>query len=274
MKKIVLAFVFLSVFSVSYADIVYYKDGTKSEGKILKENKDSVVIRETMEGGVISDTEAPRSLVLRVEKGVKGKSSDLDAELFAEETKKGIVEVSKDDFIEKMRVVNSLKLIDMAVKSTEISDDLLLDPDESVKSAARAKKKELLEKEGVDFTAMEMTSEGRLRKKSNIKPLYEVANRRENNTVAAPDMQRIEVSIVVNDYENIEKLKALFNKVLIEELQKDNRLDALWVIAYREESGAKGMPFAYGIWAPSGGFDDYKNTKDKARYQWDYRIFN
>jgi hypothetical protein len=163
----------------------------------------------------------------------------------------------------------------MAVKSSEITDDLLTDPDESVKSAALAKKKELFEKEGIDFTDFEMTGKGRLRKKSNINSLYKVVNRRVNNTEIAPDMQRIEVSIAVDEYINMEKLKAFFNRVLVDELKRDNKLDALWVIAYRQDDSATmSMPFAYGIWAPPGGFDDYKNIKDKSRYQWDYRFFD
>jgi len=85
-------------------------------------------------------------------------------------------------------------------------------------------------------------------------------------------MQREEVSIVVNDDVTIEKLKVLFNQALVDELKKDNRIDALWIVAYREETGTDGLPFAYGIWAPPGGFDDYKNIKDKSRYQWDYRL--
>lgn len=85
-------------------------------------------------------------------------------------------------------------------------------------------------------------------------------------------MERIESSIVVPAAADNEELELIFSDLLEKELAANKKLDALWVIVYVEGEYPVGLPKAYGIWSPPGGWYDWKNTSDKSQHKWEYRF--
>jgi len=85
-------------------------------------------------------------------------------------------------------------------------------------------------------------------------------------------MNRIESSIVVPAAADNEELKLIFSDLLEKEFSANKKLDALWVVVYVEGEYPDGLPKAYGIWSPPGGWYDWKNTSDKSQYKWEYRF--
>ncbi|MCX5710908.1 MAG: hypothetical protein NT060_02925, partial [Candidatus Omnitrophica bacterium] len=66
MKRLFLILCAIMLAVPAYADIVFYKDGTKSVGRIIKENKRVVIIREIDESGTSCETEAPQSEIVKI----------------------------------------------------------------------------------------------------------------------------------------------------------------------------------------------------------------
>jgi len=101
---------------------------------------------------------------------------------------------------------------------------------------------------------------------------YRTVTRDVRNLPEPAKMSRIESSIVVPVAADNEQLELIFADLLEKELAANKKLDALWVIVYVEEQYPNGLPKAYGIWSPPGGWYDWKNTSDKSQYKWEYRF--
>jgi len=101
---------------------------------------------------------------------------------------------------------------------------------------------------------------------------YKTVGHDAKNLAEPRKMDRIESSIVVPVAADNEELELIFSDLLEKELAANKKLDALWVIAYAEGEYPGGLPKAYGIWSPPGGWYDWHNTSDKSQYKWEYRF--
>jgi len=108
------------------------------------------------------------------------------------------------------------------------------------------------------------------KKKATFK--YKTVGHDAKNLAEPRKMERVESYIAVPAAADNEELELIFSDLLEKELAANKKLDALWVVAYVEGEYPGGLPKAYGIWSPPGGWYDWKNTSDKSQYKWEYRF--
>ncbi|MBU1726109.1 MAG: hypothetical protein KJ880_00545 [Candidatus Omnitrophica bacterium] len=197
---------------------------------------------------------------------------------------------------ENKRVEGLLRLIDKTEHSSQITDKFLNDKNINVRQVAQARKEMLFNKEEprkatnihkvkkeVDTRKKAKPVEPKIKsvKKTPKQPArvgkakYKIISSEDKDYIGEEAMHRKEVSVSVPNLATREQLKWIFAQVLETE-QKAGRgkLDGVWIIAYPEATGLKGLPNAYGIWSPLGGWNDYNNIQDKSKYKWEYRFFN
>jgi len=237
MRKIALLVLSLFLAAPVYADIIYYGDGSKSEGKIIKENDKIVVIREVDAGGVVCETEAQKSTILKIirESGEKQKERVVKIK----ESRK--IKIEKPP--KPLPPPKPVKVKPLVVKP--VLEPVTVVAKEKPKPAAKV-----------------------------VRNCSYTFSRRENKDITIGDvkMKRREVTIIVSKKIPYEQLKDIFECVAYRELRKArNNLDALWIIVMRKNVDTDGVPSAYGIWAPPGGWDDFLHTRDKTTYRWEYR---
>ena len=108
--------------------------------------------------------------------------------------------------------------------------------------------------------------------KKKITFKYKTVGHDAKNLSEPRKMERVESYIAVPAAADNEELELIFSDLLEKELAANKKLDALWVIVYVEGEYPGGLPKAYGIWSPPGGWYDWKNTSDKSQYKWEYRF--
>ncbi|MCX5700631.1 MAG: hypothetical protein NTZ63_03740 [Candidatus Omnitrophica bacterium] len=365
MRKGLLTLILLILAIPLYADTIYYTDGTKSEGKIVKLTKDIVIIREIVSGAQC-DTEAPRLLVERIERDSGVKSRPISKETIKKEPIVIPIEVPAsvvqlpspdiDEDSEQKKVdlpEHDLKKLSMreqkgpieeeSVRSQAQQRNLVQEQVLNEKVVQKEKKKEpmpILKTEPVLVQGRKPMSvlktepvlvqgtkpilalktepvlvqgtkpmpaqkaESKFEQKTKPKPEQKIKpkpdqkikpmpvqktesvqdknklcrysfKKREDKTLIFGDkvtMRRVELSVVVPNDTSFTQLQNLFSYFLQKELLKDKKLDAFWVIAYRKAYSKEGIPMAYGIWAPPGGWDDFVHIQNKDQYQWQYRL--
>lgn len=108
--------------------------------------------------------------------------------------------------------------------------------------------------------------------KRKVKVLeYKLIMRKEKRFIGDKQARRMENTIVVSSSATDEDLKAIFPYVLKKELMLNKNLNALWIVVYTNKD-MSGLPRAYGIWSPPGGWGDFRNITDKSKYKWEYRF--
>jgi len=277
---------FLILATSAKADVVYYKNGTKLEGKIVKATKDSVTIRGIVDGAQCQ-VEVPQELIERTEKGPLPKAAPIPKAAVkkqsiskpkgvsgsivkpsAPDVKKEIV-AKKDDVKNEQQVKEARKweqdgpTKQKMTKRENSAKEIIQEESDKDEVLLQEDKKEVKPEQKI-------YSE----QKSNETCQYSLLNRKDktldlNNKVK---MYRIELSVAVANGTTFVQLQNLFAYLLQQELSKNIKLDALWVIAYRKTNNKESIPIAYGVWAPPGGWDDFPHMQDKDKYQWQYRL--
>lgn len=284
MKKYFLTLLSLIISVSLYADVVYYKDGTKSEGKIIKLTKNIVIIREIIDGAQC-DTEAPQSLVERIERGPLPKPKPVPRE----EVKKEPVVIPKEVSAPEPQVSSpgineepeqkEADLPEQALEKLPTSEQKVIVEQDLPKPEAQQEDivREQVVKEKVAYKEKKeplLIQEKELGHSTTKLCRYSL-QKRENKTLVLSNkvvMHRVELSVIVPNDTTFPQLQNLFSYFLQKELRVNKKLDAFWVIAYRKAYSRDGIPMAYGIWAPPGGWDDFPHIQNKDQYQWQYRL--
>ncbi|MCX5709883.1 MAG: hypothetical protein NT088_04055 [Candidatus Omnitrophica bacterium] len=238
----------------AYADIVFYKDGTKSIGRIIKENKRVVIIREIDESGASCDTESPQSEIIK------------------------IVRESGEAQKKRVEKIKEARKVEGPPKPTK-------PPKPAPTPAPTVKPKPVEIKKAAPKVKAPVVKAAPKPKEPEVKPavsrpiIFPVktcpcrVDKREDSNISIDNirMMRRKLTIIVPRGTSFEQLKAMFSCVADKERLEYGNLDAIWITAYREGGRLDGLPLAYGIWAPLNGWDDFNHIKDKSLYQWDYR---
>jgi len=235
MRKLVLLALFLYLAAPAYADIIYYGDGSKSVGKIIKESDKIVIIREVDANGVVCNTEAQKTAILKI--------------------------VHESGEVQKLRV-------------QEIKESKKIKIVKPPKPAAKpAEKKIVPAKVPVQpKTAPVIKEKLKPAKKIARNCSYRLSRTEDKGIVSAKiRMKRKEITIIVAQKVSFEQLRDILACAVEAEMEKSEGLDALWITVMREGIDSGGMPSAYAIWAPPGGWDDFSHTEDKSAYRWEYR---
>jgi hypothetical protein len=245
MRKFILLVLSLLLAAPLYADVVFFNDGSKSVGKIIKENDKIVVIREVDANGVTCETEAQQSSILKIVRE-SGETQKERLQRIKEARKIKIERPPKPAPIVKPKPapVVKAKPVEKPVVKPVVKPSpapVVVEKVKPVKKAARNCSYRLSRRENKDITL------------DNIR------------------MQRREVTIVVSRKMPFEVLAEVFECVAEREIRKAKNLDALWIVVMRKGLDTEGLPSAYGLWAPPGGWDDFMHTQDKSAYRWEYR---
>lgn len=284
MKKCVLVLFFLILATSLYADVVYYKNGTKSVGKIIKQNKKIIIIKEIIEG-TQCETEASLASVERIEKGPVPKPPLLSKEKIKKEPmvepKKVSVPVVRFPVIEEESEQKKASVQEiLVVKEIKTKEQENRVKQERMNQQAQQKKIVLQQAANEKAARQKKKNEAVLIQKTELTPKsrklcqYSLV-KHEDKTASFGNkitMCRVEVSVVVPNNVPFTQLRNLFTYLLRKERGENEILDAFWVSVYREAYGEEGIPMAYGIWAPPGGWDDFTQIQDKNKYQWQYRL--
>jgi len=254
MKRLVLVLCAIILAVPAYADIVFYKDGTKSVGRIIKENSRVVIIREIDESGASCDTEAPQSEIIK------------------------IVRESGEAQKKRIEKIKEARKIEGAPKPTK-------PPKPAPTPAPVVKPKPVETKKPAPKTKAPVVKTTPKPKEPEVKPAVSrlilfpekvcpcrIYKRSDSNiSIGNIRMMRRQLIVIVPRRTSFEQLKNLFTCTADKERLEYGDLDAIWITAYPEGADMDGLPLAYGIWAPLNGWDDFNHIKDKSLYRWSYR---
>jgi len=262
MKRLVLVLCAIILAVPAYADIVFYKDGTKSVGRIIKENSRVVIIREIDESGASCDTEAPQSEIIKIVR------------------ESGEAQKKRIEKIKEARKIEGPPRPAPVIKPKPTKP-----PKPAATPAPTVKPKPVETKKAAPKVKAPVVKAIPKPKEPEVKPavsrpiIFPVktcpcrVDKREDSNISIDNirMMRRKLIIIVPRGTSFEQLKEMFSCIADKERLEYGNLDAIWITAFREGARLDGLPLAYGIWAPLNGWDDFNHTKDKSLYKWDYR---
>jgi len=274
------------------------KKNKAKDDKVAKEAKVKVSKAPVKATKIIQEAKPPE--IKKAEPAVKSKAKEIKAkvekaspagktkaqdEAFKKIEKKTVQKAPKPLPVSKPVVKKSAPLI--SVKPLKSAQEAELNKIEKVNSAKTAKKTKAqdaafqkIEKKAVQKTpelapvpvAKPIEAEKEIVQEKKCTFKYRTVGHDAKNLPEPKKMERIESSIVVPAAADNEELELIFSDLLEKELAANKKLDALWVIVYVEGEYPVGLPKAYGIWSPPGGWYDWKNTADKSQHKWEYRF--
>ncbi len=293
----------LLYFTCLYADTIYFKDGTSIEGEIIEERYNTVTVREYIPPAVTKTTECLKNQIIKIERQPTKEAIKLAQDTADEKKRREESEKEKENKLQahKTESTTRKKTADDASKlAQKIAEKKELEKQkekkkvkpqvkETGKIAAskipratqgtakddtlKAKEQKPPPEKKIPEKKIVKVTKGIARTGLKAKRLeYKLILRNNEKRVIGPGkMKRTECTIAVPISATNQGLKSIFSHVLKKELALNKDLDALWVTVYTDKE-INGLPTAYGIWSPPGGWDDFRNVSDKSKYKWDYRF--
>jgi hypothetical protein len=255
MRMIPLVTVFLVFSTLAYADTLYLKDGTSVKGQILKTNEGYVVFKEQVNPAVTKTTNYPVSEIASIERGTE--------------------EVSSPPAQEKDEVIGEEEGYEgpayKVLKKT--TGRGLAEEEMASERAKQMAQEEMRTRKAIEISSDELRLRPRkTRPQAKKESAYEIIKCKDKSFLGFINMKRQECIVLVSDSLSKPEVKAVFMQILKEEFDLNSGLQALWITAYSRAAGTQGLPRAYGIWSPAGGWDDYRNARDRSSFKWDFRF--